>query len=65
MKITIKEIESVIDELSKAVTHSKEAIRIAKKVYGAEGEISAHLKYAYEHTRRAQRILEMNPSETD
>lgn len=58
MKVTLQEIESALDELSGAVIRTKEARRIAKKVYGNDSEVSFHLKIAYGHVQNVVKILE-------
>jgi hypothetical protein len=60
MKITLEEIEQVLNELMKGITYAKEARRIAKKVYGDQKTITANLHYTYEHLQRAVKILEMD-----
>jgi hypothetical protein len=59
MKITLEEIEQVINDLATAVTYAKEARRVAKKVYGSESEISQQMKYVYRKIEDARAILEM------
>jgi hypothetical protein len=59
MKITLEEIEQVINGLSAAMTCAKEARRVAKLVHGRESEIAAQLKYAYEEIQGVAKILEM------
>ncbi len=58
MKITLDEIEQIINNLASATTYAKEARRVAKKVYGNEKEISFQLKHAYEDIQQAVKVLE-------
>lgn len=59
MKISQEEIVQIVNDLSEALVRSKEALRVSKKVYGSDSEISAQLKYAYVNVQRAAKALEM------
>lgn len=57
MKITLDEIEQVINHLSAAITYAKEARRVAKRVYGSESEISAQMKTAYRSAQPKEQTM--------
>lgn len=57
MHITVEEIEEVINRLASAITHAKEARRVAKKVYGSDTEISMQMKYAYQDSKLAWKTM--------